>query len=284
MLVLKLAYSEELDFIEELQGLKELLKKKDISIGLVESLEKNIHIVKVMCDDSSYNESIRKKIILYVSNIMYKNIIEKYRKKELFEFLTDNYFFLKQNEILEVEEKIMKVLLLDGWEDDINFISYSNIINIILEKIRECIEENNEFNINGFIVFRMKELREHIEVIVDKVVENYMVEKEYEEFIKLLKYFVNIQDSKLPEVNLIVKSLGGYIITDGEGKDILGDFLKELEDCKIGVDVNMEDVIISGLITNSPEHIIIHSKEQCSNVEFIDTIVKVFGNKVTFCK
>ena len=75
MLVLKLAYSEELDFIEELQGLRGLLKKKSINIGLVESLEKNTHIIKIICDDDNYNEKIRKKIIMYVSNIMYKIIL-----------------------------------------------------------------------------------------------------------------------------------------------------------------------------------------------------------------
>lgn len=284
MLVLKLAYSEELDFIEELQGLRELLKKKSINIGLVESLEKNTHIIKIICDDNNYNEKIRKKIIMYVSNIMYKIIIEKYRKKELFEFLTDNYFFLRQNELLEAEEIIMKVLRLENSNKDTDFLYYSNIINEIIDKIKICIEENNEFNINGFLLFRMKELRSNIEIIIDRIIENYIIEKEYEEFIRLLKYFVNIQDSKLQEVNLTIQTLGGYSLTDGNGKDILEEFLKELADCKIGVDANMEDIIISGLITNSPEHIIIHSKEKCLNKEFIDTIVKVFGNKVTFCK
>ena len=284
MLVLKLAYSEELDFIEELQGLRELLKKKSINIGLVESLEKNTHIIKIICDDDNYNEKIRKKIIMYVSNIMYKIIIEKYRKKELFEFLTDNYFFLRQSELLEAEEIIMNVLRLENSNKDTDFLYYSNIINEIIDKIKICIEENNEFNINGFLLFRMKELRSNIEIIIDRIIENYIIDKEYEEFIRLLKYFVNIQDSKLQEVNLTIQTLGGYSLTDGNGKDILDEFLKELAGCKIGVDANMEDIIISGLITNSPEHIIIHSKEKCLNKEFIDTIVKVFGNKVTFCK
>lgn len=284
MLVLKLAYSEELDFIEELQGLRELLKKKSINIGLVENLEKNTHIIKIICDDDNYNEKIRKKIIMYVSNIMYKIIIEKYRKKELFEFLTDNYFFLRQSELLEAEEIIMKVLRLENSNKDTDFLYYSNIINEIIDKIKICIEENNEFNINGFLLFRMKELRSNIEIIIDRIIENYIIDKEYEEFIRLLKYFVNIQDSKLQEVNLTIQTLGGYSLTDGNGKDILDEFLKELAGCKIGVDANMEDIIISGLITNSPEHIIIHSKEKCLNKEFIDTIVKVFGNKVTFCK
>lgn len=284
MLVLKLAYSEELDFIEELQGLRKLLKKKNINIGLIESLEKNTHIIKIICDDDNYNEKIRKKIIIYVSNIMYKIIIEKYRKKELFEFLTDNYFFLRQSELLELEEIIMKVLRLENFNEGNDFLYYSNIINEIIDKIKVCIEENNEFNINGFLLFRMKDLRLNIEVLIDRVIENYIIDKEYEEFIRLLKYFVNIQDSKLSEVNLTIQSLGEYSLTDGEGKDILDEFIQELTGCKIGVDANMEDIIISGLITNSPERIIIHSKEKCINKEFIDTIVKVFGNKVTFCK
>lgn len=284
MLVLKLAYSEELDFIEELQGLRKLLKKKNINIGLIESLEKNTHIIKIICDDDDYNEKIRKKIIIYVSNIMYKIIIEKYRKKELFEFLTDNYFFLRQSELLELEEIIMKVLRLENFDEGNDFLYYSNIINEIIDKIKVCIEENNEFNINGFLLFRMKDLRLNIEVLIDRVIENYIIDKEYEEFIRLLKYFVNIQDSKLSEVNLTIQSLGEYSLTDGEGKDILDEFIQELTGCKIGVDANMEDIIISGLITNSPERIIIHSKEKCINKEFIDTIVKVFGNKVTFCK
>ena len=284
MLVLKLAYSEELDFIEELQGLRGLLKKKSINIGLVESLEKNTHIIKIICDDDNYNEKIRKKIIMYVSNIMYKIIIEKYRKKELFEFLTDNYFFLRQSELLEAEEIIMKVLRLENSNKDTDFLYYSNIINEIIDKIKICIEENNEFNINGFLLFRMKELRSNIEIIIDRIIENYIIDKEYEEFIRLLKYFVNIQDSKLQEVNLTIQTLGGYSLTDGNGKDILDEFLKELAGCKIGVDANMEDIIISGLITNSPKRIIIHGKSNCVNKEFMDTIEKVFENKVIFCK
>ena len=223
MLVLRLAYSEELDFIEELQGLRKLLKKKNINIGLIESLEKNTHIIKIICDDDNYNEKIRKKIIIYVSNIMYKIIIEKYRKKELFEFLTDNYFFLRQSELLELEEIIMKVLRLENFNKGNDFLYYSNIINEIIDKIKVCIEENNEFNINGFLLFRMKDLRLNIEVLIDRVIENYIIDNEYEEFIRLLKYFVNIQDSKLSEVNLTIQSLGEYSLTDGEGKDKLNE-------------------------------------------------------------
>ncbi|EET86548.1 sporulation protein YtxC, partial [Clostridium carboxidivorans P7] len=77
----------------------------------------------------------------------------------------------------------------------------------------------------GFITFRMKELREDLEEIVDKVVERYMTEKEYNEFIKLLKYFVEIQESKIEEINIIIKSDGKYLIQDKEGNDIEKNYL-----------------------------------------------------------
>jgi len=283
MVVQELAYSGNLDFVEELQDLKALLKKKNIVIGIVEKLDGITHVVKVMCDDEGYNEKTCNRINLYISNILYNIVIQKYKEKEMFQFLTDTYFFLKQEEILEVEEEIMNVLLCGSTPKDSIFIYCSNKVNNIIDKIKDCIEENKKININGFITFRMRELREDIEDIIDKVVEKYMVEKEYKEFIRLLKYFVDIQESKIEEINLIVQPQGGYIVTDGDNDDIFSLFLKDLSECKLGVDSNVEDIIISGLITNAPNHIIIHKKEEATNKEFIDTILSVFGNRVTLC-
>lgn len=283
MLVLKLVYNNNLDFVREIQELRSVLKKKDINIGVVESVELENHIIKILCDDNSYNERVRDIINLYISNVLYKTVLNKYKEKEMFDYLTENYFFLKQEEIIEVEEEIMKVFLENQSLNFDNFIYCLNKINSIIEKIRNCLEENSEINVNGFIRFRMKELREDIENIIDKVIESYMVEKEYKEFIKLLKYFVEIQESKIDEVNIVIGEAGNYSIIDKNKNDIFNEFMKELIECKVDSDVKMEDIIISGLITNSPKKVIIHGKNNCINKEFMDTIESVFENKVSFC-
>ncbi len=144
MLILKLAYNEELTFSHDLQELKESLKKKDITIGLVESIEGKTHIIKIMCDKDSYNNKIEEIINLYVSNILYRIVIDYYRKREMFEFITDNYFFLKQSEILEVENKILKVLNCEAACKDEDSIYCLNRINNIIEKIRQCIGEKHK--------------------------------------------------------------------------------------------------------------------------------------------
>ena len=282
MLILKLAYNEDLIFSHELQELRELLKKKDILIGFVESIERKTHIIKIICEENCYNEKIKDIINLYVSNILYRIVIDNYRKKEMLEFLTDNYFFLKQREILEVEDEIVKVLKYEETTKNEDSIYCLNRINSMVEKIRDCISEKQEINIDGFITFRMKKLRGDIESIIDKVIERYMVEKEYKEFVKLLKYFVDIQECKIEEINIIIEENNNYIIKNGEGKDLYYDFLKEITAEQGRLELNMEDVLISGLITSAPKNIIIYGKENCTNKEFLDTIQNVFGDKVTF--
>ena len=281
MLILKLAYNEELTFSHDLQELKESLKKKDITIGLVESIEGKTHIIKIMCDKDSYNNKIEEIINLYVSNILYRIVIDYYRKREMFEFITDNYFFLKQSEILEVENKILKVLNCEAACKDEDSIYCLNRINNIIEKIRQRIGEKQEINVDGFITFRLRMLREDIEKIVDKVVEKYMVEKEYEEFVRLLKYFVDIQECKIEKIIISIEAGSHYIIKDEYGKDLYKDFLKELTGDENDFDINIEDILISGLITSSPKNIIIYGKRNCNNKEFLETIKNVFGDRVT---
>ena len=284
MLILKLAYNDDLDFVEDLQELRELLKKKEILIGLVESIEGNTHIIKIICDENSYNNKVKDIINLYVSNILYRIVVDNYRKKEMFEFLTENYFFLKQTEIMEVEDEILKTLKCEDSFKDEDSIYCLNRINSVIEKIRECILEKQELNINGFITFRMRKLRDDIEKIIDKIVERYMIEKEYKEFIRLLKYFVEIQECKIDTINIIIQEGNHYIVKDEEGKNLYRDFLEELTGSEDNIDVNMEDILISGLITSAPRSIVIHKKENSLNKEFLDTIENVFGNRVIYCE
>ena len=283
MLVIRLVHNNDLDLVNELQELRQLLKKKNITIGLVESVEGDSHLIKIMCDEECYNEKVKRMIYLYISNILYNIVIEKYRKKELFNFLTETYFFLKQDEIIEVEDMIMKVLRSEENLKDDKMIYCISKINSIIEKVKTCLEENEEINIKGFITFRMKELREDIEDIIDKVVEEYMVEKEYKEFVKLLKYFVDIQESKIYKINIYITDNGGYLLKDEYGNDIFSEFIKELSECKIDSEAKIEDIIISGLITNAPKQVVIHNKDKCLNPEFIETIVNVFGDRVFYC-
>ncbi len=174
-------------------------------------------------------------------------------------------------------------MLSEGAISNPNMVYYTNRKNAIIDKIAMCIEETNEINISGFLTFRTKELKEDLECIADKVVEEYMVEKEYNEFIKLLKYFVEVQESKVDEVNILIERDGSYYLRDKEGNDLVGNMIMELPEVKFDCKENQEELIISTLITSAPKKVVIHCAEYCKNKELIQTISKVFVDRVYYC-
>ncbi|MCY6482772.1 putative sporulation protein YtxC [Clostridium aestuarii] len=283
MILLTVVYEDEKeDIVNELNEVKRHFEEKNVFIGISESINEKIHFIKIFCDDEIDNKIINK-FNLYIASILYKVVINEFCYDEIQKFLNDTYFFLKYEEMSDIVAKSLKILRNEEVEFDDDMIYYINKKNNIINKIKKCIEENNEINIEGFITFRMKELTADLEGIVSKVVEKYMIEKEYDEFIKLLKYFVDVQESKIEEINIIIQQDSRYLIQDKDGNDIMKEILSDLSDAKYNGAVSIEDLIISGLITYCPQKIIIHCRNNCINKEIINTIKKVFEDKVSFC-
>lgn len=284
MLMITVVYDDEKEGIAEgIRSMVECFKEKKINIGISESLQDKTHFIKILCGDECVNSNFINTFNVNMANVIYNIIINEFYTKSMQEFLTSTYFFLRYDEIKEVKELSLYALKCDGPLIDEDSIYFMNRKNKVIEKITDYLRENDEINIRGFITFRMKDIKEEFEDVIDRVVEKYMVEKEYNEFIKLLKYFVDIQDSKIDEVDIIMQPDGNYLIQDSDGNDIMNRFLSDLSDTKFSGTINIDDMLISGLITNAPAKVVIHSPENCTNKEMLDTIKNVFLDKVIFC-
>ncbi|TQW44100.1 sporulation protein YtxC, partial [Clostridioides difficile] len=101
-----------------------------------------------------------------------------------------------------MKEKLLKEYILKCYgrtypEDKNNIYIYS--LNIFAKKeifmretvftrVRNYIEENDFINVEGFIRFRMREFMKYISAIGDIAVEEYLIKKDQDEFIRVLKY------------------------------------------------------------------------------------------------
>lgn len=148
--------------------------------------------------------------------------------------------------------------------------------------IRYVLEEGAELNLDGFMTFRMKEYRDQIRETLDYVVDEFLLDKQYEEFIGLLKYFVHFQETQIGVVHLMHK--GGSEFT------IYNEHMMPLEAAVVeGVvariadnELELEDVIVSSLISLSPGRIIVHTREP--EVQIISTIRQIFGERIEMCE
>ncbi|MGL4731822.1 MAG: putative sporulation protein YtxC [Clostridium sp.] len=284
MLMLTLIKEDSKEYIiDSIRKAREYFKLKDVRIGVSESIENKHHIIKIYCDDDKCDVRFKKMFNLYIADILFKELVEEFCKKNISKYLVDNFYFLKCEDIIEIKKEVLKTLTEEREINDY-VIYYMNRKNDIVDKIVQFLEENPEININGFITFRMKSFCKEIHDVIEKIVEKFMVEKEYNEFIKLLKYFIEVQESKIDELHIIINESGNYAVVDKYGEDMLQNIIAELCEDNLNSKVTIEDLIISGLITMAPKKVVIHCASNCKNKELIETIKKVFCDRVTFCE
>ncbi len=137
-------------------------------------------------------------------------------------------------------------------------------------------------DVDGWLTFRMPVYEDELKDALDLAMDEYLLDKQYEEFIGLLKYFVQFQDARMPLIHL--KHVEGMEF------QLLDDQMLPLgplpQDDGISVkmadlELQMEDAVVSSLISLSPARIMIHTQEP--ELRMIATIQEIFGERAQLC-
>lgn len=219
----------------------------------------------------------------YASITMVDYIIEVYEIKLIEKIINNSYEFLKPLERKLVLEQLSILLEKEFNEKNITVTYKVNRKAKILYKLMGFLSNNDSVSIEGFVNFRLQNYIDDLSEMIDKAIEEYMMEKEYKEFIKLLKYFVNIQDPKIDLLNIVVDKEGKYHFYDENLKVIEDKYIRELVDDLLDKDISSDDLLISSLITIAPNKIIIHFSSNIRNSEIIETIKNIFEDKLYIC-
>ena len=229
----------------------------------------------------------------------YKNIIIHYRGNEDQKFIHEISCILSCLVIDELEETFLKRILLNNYyyfdkQDrkkilNICYEIFSDDFNTIFDKKYNCLinifekylEKNKSIILKGFINFRIKKYINILEEIVDEAVNSFIIEKEYLEFVSLLKTYINSQKSNIDIVHLVYNNENS-ILLDKE-KNII-DNSNELFKTKYLSDISFSsnDYALNTLLSLLPEKIYIHLIDNCID-EFIHTLTLIFENKIELC-
>jgi len=153
--------------------------------------------------------------------------------------------------------------------------------NIVTRRLADFLNQSDHIILEGFVTFRMQEYVKELEEIVDWAVRQYLVEKEYQEFIKLLTYFVQMQKPKFRCVHVIAENDSSFSIYDENMERISEQWFNEWNDEKHSGTIKEEDMLISFLISAAPRQIIVHNTSAINNKELLETIMQVFSGRVT---
>lgn len=215
-----------------------------------------------------------------LSKALTEEIIEHYEMRLLRKIIKENFFYLNNKERVSVMDNACKLLQDENLMKPGGFYS-ANRRSRIMRNMLEYFDAENELNIEGFINFRLNGYVNELNDTIERALEIFVAEREYNEFIKLLRYFVEIQECKIDTVHLYQSKDGRYLLYDDERNRISSEYFDELCTEILDDTINYDDLLISTLITISPNKIMIHDIEEFKNKELLQTIMNVFTEKVT---
>ncbi len=217
-----------------------------------------------------YKENNITKFENIVSDLIMNTILEFYQEKILKRIININYFYFDEFEKNSIYENCMEF-----FEQEKNEVKET----LFLE-VKNYLQENRSVVLDGIVNFRIKEYVKQLDNIVDMAVNKYIIEKEYKEFINLLKIYVNSTESKTEILHLIYFN-GESILLDKEKN------LVQLENTINNVtylsDITFSsnDIALNALLSLLPKKIELHIVDK--EDEFINTLKLIFEGRIYIC-
>ena len=217
-----------------------------------------------------YKDSNIEKFENIVANLILDTILEFYQEKIMKRIINVNYFYFDDFERNIIFENCTEFFKQDEFE----------IKETLFKEIKLYIKENKNIVLEGVVNFRVNEYIKLIDNIVDMAVNKYIIEKEYKEFIDLLKIYVNTSEPKIEIIHLI------YV----NGESILLDKNKNIIqiDCNINnakylsdITFSSNDIALNTLLSMLPNKIEVHIINE--EDEFINTLKLIFENRIKIC-
>lgn len=220
----------------------------------------------------------------YVASALSDVIVEKWESDMIRKIIRDTYHYFSGDEQDQIADYTGRNLTDsagaagDGWQ------RYKvNRKSQILHRLRDYLDSADELVLEGFVTFRLRDYLEELEDAVDRAVDEFLMEREYREFIRLLRYFVEVQEPRIDHVHVMMQAGGTFRLVDDDGCAIRSESLEEFVVEMVETEVNYEDLLISALITLAPRTLTVHGFHHGARDDSIETIKGVFGDRVRVC-
>lgn len=224
-------------------------------------------------------ERVKNMLKACVARSLAEMIIAREEKTLVRKMISQDYGYFSEAEQGVIYDNAMK--LLDSGSVYSDF-GYAVRRDQVLAKLQEYLAVHQEIVIEGFIAFRLKDYRDRLAEIVGKAVDEYMMDLEYKEFIRVLRYFVDVQEAQVDEVHVVVSDDDAFKISDASGNTISNQYLETFT-ARSGEEINYEDLLISALITIAPQTIMLHLAAAPPLSNIFQTIQGIFAGRVILC-
>ena len=182
-----------------------------------------------------------------LSEILADIIMENLQVRYIMRQITSEYYFVEEKDQSAILVQTIKKLWHDASSDVLE-----NSKSDISRRIAICLLESEEgiISLDGILNFRMKDCISEWRQAIDESIDDFLVQEEKKEFIKMLRYFVSMQEPTITHVQIQLEE-EEYTLFDESHTRLR---VPVTED-EVGKAATKEDILLSRLISLAPESI-----------------------------
>ncbi|MBR3002381.1 MAG: putative sporulation protein YtxC [Clostridia bacterium] len=209
-----------------------------------------------------------------VASLLSFLVIYEFEEDFLKNSIYKNYFYFSSHE--------REIILSNCYDIMVDSKDYlKNKYNILFSIFKSYLINNNKIFLNGFINFRLQQYHDLLDSVVNEAVNSFIIEKEYQEFISMLKLYINSQNCNSSEIHVVYSN--DFTLILDENKNIIENSNKMLN-AKFLSDITFStnDYTLNTLLNELPEKLYIHLINNTID-EFIRTLTLIFDKRVVIC-
>lgn len=254
--------------------LNKLLEDPDHSCGTWQS--SSLEFIK--CFKCTLNkdeqEGVLKNIVNLVGDVIQEGILKKFVKR-----------YLRYNKELSWSEKkeVERLFMYNSYmsrEEGVSYIAYY----VLYAPLFKELETYKEVNIDGWISFRTQKYKVILEDMMEQVLYDYKMQKDYIQFMNFLLETKLMQQAKENVIHLVPEEEGEIILFDETMKNRTDEYIKQYCSELTEKETKIEDKVLHILVSVCPKKITIHQGSHHLNPSFLDTLRVLFKDQLTFCQ
>ncbi len=265
--------------------LKQQIDNKEVFLDMLDSgcnwcsPDGNMAVLSIFPRRVEFTREQSKKIGEFLASITACIIVSHFRDLIFQDLIRDHYFYFRQEEQSQIADLARR-----SFQKGIYCHRQKTVQAVIENRIRVYFySECRHLDLEGFINFRLQDFQEELKKAVEVAVESYLMEKEYRELVRMLRYLLEMEEPKVDLVHLLIDKKGLIRVADEEFNKIDHRQWEDFSMEDLDGFFDYEDLLISMLVSIAPGKLMVHQNVLPRYPKLVDTIRKIFGPRAVFC-
>jgi putative sporulation protein YtxC len=208
-------------------------------------------------------------------------VVEELEEECIYRMIRRDYGFDDAAQVMQIYRYCFNFLFLNEFSTERDERKVAERKHKVFRQALACISDGHLFHLEGFVRFRLLDYFDELAEVIEYAIDEYVIDKEYQEFIHLLRFFISKQEAKLPLVHVVHIEERKFALYNQEKEPISAEEIEHYLKVWNADTLSQDDLLVSTLMAIAPKKVILHSSDPTNTV--VGTLKNIFQHRLHVC-